>query len=78
MMRRVLWGATMTVGLIVEFTDEDDGASLSTLDEVERAYMVMVGAAHAADGLLDLDEFMALARSAYEAVNEAPAGTVLQ
>lgn len=68
----------MTIALEFSFSDEDDGASVAALDEVERTYMVLVGAAHAAEGVLDLDEFLDLARSAFASVNEVPAGAVLQ
>lgn len=61
----------MTIGLVVEFTDEDEGGEVANLDGADRAYMVLVGAAHAGEGI-DLDDFLALAADAWESVNEAP------
>lgn len=68
----------MPIGLKIEFT-EHDGDTADDLDEIDRAYMVLVSAAAIAGGALDFDEFMTLAKSAWRSSESiVPAGTVLQ
>jgi hypothetical protein len=66
------------IGLEIKFT-EQDGDTVNEIDEIDRVYMVLVSAAAFGDGILDLDGFMTMARSAWRAAESAvPAGTVLQ
>jgi hypothetical protein len=69
---------TMTIALEIKFT-EHDGDTFDDIDEIDRVYMVLVSAAAIGDGIIDLDGFMKMARSAWRATETAvPAGTVLQ
>lgn len=65
------------VGLEIKFTGAAD--DIGDLDDTDKAYMILVGAVAAAEGVLDVDQFLLLASAAWDAATAVPpSGRVLQ